>query len=86
MPPLKRSRAGAAVDGAVVGEIARGLCVLVGVTSDDTDDDLDYVARKIVNTRLFDDAKGKAWSASVLSANLEVLCVSQVRALARTMV
>ncbi len=61
----------------MVGEIARGLCVLVGVTADDTDEDVDYVARKIANTRLWDDANGRAWGAALAQTGFHVLCVSQ---------
>jgi D-tyrosyl-tRNA(Tyr) deacylase len=60
-----------------MGAIERGLCVLVGVTADDTEEDLEYVARKIANTRLWDDAQGRPNGASVVQAGLEVLCVSQ---------
>jgi D-tyrosyl-tRNA(Tyr) deacylase len=47
------------VDGEVVSSIGRGLCVLVGIHRDDTKEQLEYVARKIVNLRVFDDEKGR---------------------------
>ncbi len=47
------------VEGEVVGEIARGLLVLLGVTADDTDDDARQLADKICGLRIFEDADGK---------------------------
>jgi D-aminoacyl-tRNA deacylase len=59
-----------------VGAIGRGLCVLVGVTHDDTDADAEWIARKVWNLRVFDDDDGVMnCSASELGA--EVLVVSQ---------
>ena len=53
------SRAKVTVDGMVVGEIGRGLLVLLGVTHNDTTADADYLADKAINLRIFDDADGK---------------------------
>ena len=52
---------GAAVDvrGRRVGEIGRGLLVLLGVARDDTNADADYLAEKIANLRIFNDEQGK---------------------------
>jgi len=47
------------VEGEIVGEIARGLLVLLGVTHADTGADADYLADKIVGLRIFEDASGK---------------------------
>lgn len=52
------SRASVSVDGAVVGEIGVGLCVLVGVTHDDTDADARKLADKVWNLRVFPDEDG----------------------------
>jgi D-tyrosyl-tRNA(Tyr) deacylase len=46
------------VDGEVVGEIGPGLCVLVGVTHDDTDASARKLADKVWHVRVFDDADG----------------------------
>jgi D-aminoacyl-tRNA deacylase len=46
------------VDGDVIGEIGPGLCVLVGVTHDDTDDAARKLAEKVWHLRVFDDADG----------------------------
>jgi D-tyrosyl-tRNA(Tyr) deacylase len=46
------------VDGEVIGEIGPGLCVLVGVTHDDTDASARKLAEKVWRLRVFDDAGG----------------------------
>ncbi len=66
------------VDGEVVSSIGRGLCVLVGIHKDDTREQLDTLARKVLAVRAFDDPEsGKRWNKSVLDLDLEVLLVSQ---------
>jgi D-aminoacyl-tRNA deacylase len=75
------SEAAVRVDGEVVGSIGRGLCVLVGVTHTDTPADASYIAGKIWNLRLFDDADGvmnlSAADMSAAGDGGEVLIVSQ---------
>ena len=53
------TRARVTVDDRVVGEIERGLVVLLGVAHDDTRADADYLAPKIASLRIFDDSEGK---------------------------
>jgi D-tyrosyl-tRNA(Tyr) deacylase len=53
------SRAQVAVDGEIVGNIGRGLLVLLGVTHTDAEADADYLADKIVGLRIFEDESGK---------------------------
>jgi D-tyrosyl-tRNA(Tyr) deacylase len=53
------SHASVTVDGAIVGEIGSGLMVLLGIGEDDTHNDVDYLAHKIMELRIFDDAEGK---------------------------
>ena len=53
------SRAQVAVDGEVVGDIGRGLLVLLGVTHTDNEADADYLAGKIAGLRVFEDQNGK---------------------------
>src|SRR5713101_5332363 len=53
------SEARVAVDGAVVGTIGRGLCVLLGVGLADTERDADALCRKIVGLRIFEDEAGR---------------------------
>src|SRR4026208_569116 len=70
------TRARVTVDGAVVGEVGKGLVVLLGVARNDTKSDADYLASKIVALRIFDDADGKM-NVSVKDAGGGLLVVSQ---------
>ena len=53
------SRASVTIEGEVVGRIEQGLMVLLGVADDDTQDDVIFLAQKIVGLRVFEDAEGK---------------------------
>ena len=64
------------VDGATVGAIGAGVCVLVGVTHDDTPDDARRLAERIWGLRIMADAAG-VMNVSVADAGGEVLVVSQ---------
>lgn len=70
------SRAKVTVDGEVTGEIARGLMVLLGVSEDDTQDDVNYLAEKIVSLRIFPDDDGKM-NLSLSEISGQMLIVSQ---------
>jgi D-tyrosyl-tRNA(Tyr) deacylase len=70
------SQAKVSVNGTVVGEIGRGLLVLVGVGIGDTRADADYLAEKTTGLRIFDDADGKM-NLSVADVGGAVLVVSQ---------
>ncbi|CAM1308887.1 DTD1 (predicted) [Pycnogonum litorale] len=65
------------VDEEIVSSIKRGICVLVGISRDDTKKDIEYMVRKLLNLRIFDDEDGKRWVHSVKEKKLEILCVSQ---------
>lgn len=64
------------VDGQIVGEIGRGLVVLVGVGTGDSDEDARVLARKIAHLRIFSDEDGKM-NRSVLDVGGALLSVSQ---------
>ncbi len=64
------------VDGAVVGEIGPGLCVLLGVTHDDTVATADVLAKKLWHLRVFADDEG-VMNRSVADTTGAVLVVSQ---------
>jgi D-aminoacyl-tRNA deacylase len=53
------SRASVTVDGEIIGAIDRGLLVLLGVAEGDTQEDVVYLAEKLVGLRVFPDAEGK---------------------------
>ena len=64
------------VDNKIVGSINKGLTVVLGVDKNDTSKDLEYMAEKIVNLRIFEDASGKM-NLSALDVGGELLVVSQ---------
>ncbi len=70
------SRAKVTVDAEIVGEISRGLLVLLGVGAGDTNADADYLADKITGLRIFEDGGGKM-NLSVAEVQGAVLAVSQ---------
>ena len=70
------TRASVTIEGEITGEIGNGLVVLLGVARDDTKDDADYLAAKIVALRIFDDAEGKM-NVSVKDIDGGLLVVSQ---------
>src|SRR5262245_62252287 len=69
-------RANVTVEGEVVGEIAAGWLVLLGVAPEDTRKEIDWLADKVVNLRAFADAAGKM-NLSVQDVGGSVLVVSQ---------
>jgi D-tyrosyl-tRNA(Tyr) deacylase len=70
------SRAKVSVDGEEVGEIGKGILVLLGVSREDTEKDTIYVLEKTLNLRIFEDAEGKM-NLSLLDTEGELLLVSQ---------
>lgn len=65
------------VDGQVVGQIARGLNLLVGLTDTDTEAELDWMTRKCLSLRLFANDESDRWEASVQDIGGQILVVSQ---------
>jgi D-tyrosyl-tRNA(Tyr) deacylase len=70
------SSASVSVDGQVVGQIGRGLLVLVGVAEGDTAADIEYTAAKVRDLRIFPDDEGRM-NRSVVEVGGSVLVVSQ---------
>src|SRR5437899_2254400 len=70
------SRCRVVVEGQTVGEIGRGLLVLLGVGKADTESAVDYLVEKILGLRIFEDAEGKM-NLSVQDSRGEMLVVSQ---------
>ena len=70
------SSAGVSVDGKVVSSIGNGLMVLIGIHQNDTNEDADFIVRKILGSKLFDcPDKGKMWSKNVVDREHEVCYV-----------
>jgi D-aminoacyl-tRNA deacylase len=64
------------VDGAIIGQIQKGLMVLVGIVNEDDQTDIEWLSNKIVNMRIFEDEQG-VMNKSVLEINGSILLVSQ---------
>ncbi|MBE9181095.1 D-tyrosyl-tRNA(Tyr) deacylase [Oculatella sp. LEGE 06141] len=65
------------VDGEVVGHIGRGLNLLVGIAATDTDAEVEWMARKCLDLRLFPAEEGDRFDRSVQDIKGEILVVSQ---------
>ena len=65
------------VEGEIVGQIGKGLMVLVGLTEGDNEEYIDFAVDKLLNIRLFDDDKGARWKESIKSLGLDLLLISQ---------
>lgn len=64
------------INGELKSKIGKGLLVLVGVEDNDTQEDIEWLSKKIANLRIFDDENG-VMNRSVIEAEGEVLVVSQ---------
>lgn len=64
------------IDGEITGKINKGLMILVGFTEGDDEETLKYMAKKIVNLRIFDDELG-IMNKSILDVKGEILSISQ---------
>lgn len=70
------SHASVTVEEKIIGKIQRGFLLLVGVTHDDAMEDMEYLVRKIVQMRIFEDEEGKL-NRSIQDIGGEILSVSQ---------
>ena len=70
------SEARVEVDKIIIGEIQQGLLLLVGVENEDTEQDIEWLCKKILNMRIFSDEEGKM-NLSVLDIEGQVLSISQ---------
>lgn len=71
------------IDGNLKSKIGKGLLILVGIGEDDTQEDIDYLVKKIINLRIFDDSEG-VMNLSVLEIKGEILLISQFTLMAST--
>ena len=70
------SHASVSINGKTKSSIKRGLLILLGVEDSDTTEDVDWLTRKVVNLRIFDDANG-VMNLSIMETNGEILVISQ---------
>ena len=64
------------VDGKITGEIENGLVLLVGFTAGDNEETIDWMIRKILHLRIFDDEQG-VMNKSILDVGGKILSISQ---------
>lgn len=77
------TRASVTIEQQLFSSIDKGMLILVGIQADDTDEDINWLASKIVNLRIFDDENG-VMNKSILESGGEILAVSQFTLMART--
>jgi len=70
------SKASVTIDGLKVASIQSGLLVLLGIVSEDTQEDIDWLCNKIVNLRIFGDENG-VMNKSLMDVDGDVIVVSQ---------
>lgn len=71
------------IDGEVKSSIGKGLMVLVGICDEDGQEDIDYLVKKIINLRVFDDSEG-VMNLSIQDIKGEILLISQFTLMAST--
>ena len=71
------------IDNKIYSQINRGLVVLLGITHDDDDNDIEWLAKKIVNLRIFNDDKN-IMNKSLIDISGELMIVSQFTLHAKT--
>jgi D-tyrosyl-tRNA(Tyr) deacylase len=77
------SQASVTVEGAIIGQIERGLMVLVGIVNEDDTIDIEWLSNKIINMRIFDDENG-VMNKSLVEIGGALLLVSQFTLYAST--
>ena len=70
------SEASVTVEGLIIGQIQRGLMVLVGIVNEDDTSDIEWLSNKIIHMRIFEDENG-VMNKSLIEVGGEILLVSQ---------
>jgi D-tyrosyl-tRNA(Tyr) deacylase len=76
-------KASVTIEGKVISLINNGLLLFIGITEDDTQEDIQWLTKKVANIRLFDDENG-IMNLSVMDIDGEILAVSQFTLMAST--
>lgn len=72
----RSGKSSVSVEGKIIGKIDRGLVLLVGFTDGDDLEKIEYLAKKVVNLRIFDDENG-VMNKSLLDVQGDILSISQ---------
>ena len=70
------SEASVSIKGTMKSSIQQGFLILLGIGEDDNEDDIEWLVKKVVNLRVFDDQQG-VMNKSILDVNGNILVVSQ---------
>jgi D-tyrosyl-tRNA(Tyr) deacylase len=76
-------KASVTIEGKVISLINNGLLLFIGITEDDTQEDIQWLTKKVANIRLFDDENG-IMNLSVMDVDGDILAVSQFTLMAST--
>lgn len=69
-------KASVTIDNRIKSSINRGLLILIGICDEDTKEDIEWLTKKIINLRVFDDENG-VMNCSAIETNAEIMVVSQ---------
>ncbi len=70
------SEASVKIDGKIKSQIEQGLLILIGVAENDSSEDIDWLVKKVINLRIFDDENG-VMNKSIDDINGDIIVVSQ---------
>ena len=70
------TKASVTIDNKVKGKIGKGMLILLGICEEDTQEDIDWLLKKIIHLRIFNDANG-VMNLSSMDTNADYLVVSQ---------
>jgi D-tyrosyl-tRNA(Tyr) deacylase len=70
------SKASVTIEGTIKSEIKQGYLILIGICDEDTEEDVEWLVKKISNLRVFDDENG-VMNRSIIDINGEILVISQ---------
>lgn len=70
------SHASVTIEGKVKSEIQKGYLILLGICEDDSAEDIDWLVKKVIGLRVFDDENG-VMNRSIMDINGEILVISQ---------
>lgn len=72
----RSKKSSVSVDGEIIGSIDSGLVILLGINVNDTIADLEYIVKKVLNLRIFDDENG-VMNKSIIDVGGSILSISQ---------